>query len=82
MAKSLRSPDHLALISVLRRARDTAGLTQQQVAAALSRPQSYVAKVEVGERRLDVVEFIELARVLGHSPETLIGEVERLKGRG
>lgn len=76
MAKSLRSPKHLALIAVLRHARLTAGMTQQDVAEVLSRPQSFVAKVEVGERRLDVIEFMELARALGHTPQNLIGKVE------
>lgn len=77
MAKSLRSPEHLAMIAVIRHTRLAAGLTQQDVAEALSRPQSFVAKVEVGERRLDVVEFIELARALGHSPQALIGKIEQ-----
>jgi transcriptional regulator with XRE-family HTH domain len=75
MAKSLRSREHIALISVIRQARDAAGLTQQQVATTLSRPQSFVAKIEVGERRLDVVEFMELAKALGHSPDALLGKV-------
>jgi transcriptional regulator with XRE-family HTH domain len=46
-------------------ARKVAGLTQAQLATKLSRPQSYVSKYERGERSLDVVEFLETARVLG-----------------
>lgn len=62
--KSLRTPEHKTLIALLVAAREKAGLTQQQLASQLRRPQSYVAKYEGGERRLDVVEFIELARAL------------------
>jgi hypothetical protein len=40
-------------------------LTQQQVADRLKRPQSFVAKYEGGERRLDVIEFLAVARTLG-----------------
>lgn len=45
-----------------------AGLTQQELAKRLKRPQSFVAKYEGGERRLDVVEFITIARAIGADP--------------
>jgi transcriptional regulator with XRE-family HTH domain len=45
-------------------ARKSAGLTQDELARKLSRPQSFVSKYERGERRLDVVEFLEVARAL------------------
>ncbi|MDP1730325.1 MAG: helix-turn-helix transcriptional regulator [Devosia sp.] len=40
-------------------------MTQAQVATALGHPQSYIAKIEGGERRLDVVELVDLADVIG-----------------
>jgi len=46
-------------------ARKSAGLTQQAVADVLGKPQSFVAKYENGERRLDVVEFIRIANEPG-----------------
>jgi transcriptional regulator with XRE-family HTH domain len=49
-----------------------AGLTQQALALRLKKPQSFVAKYEGGERRLDVVEFVAIARVLGADPVRLI----------
>lgn len=52
-------------------ARRSAGLTQDEVAKRLERPQSFVAKYEGGERRLDVVEFIALARALEQDPLVL-----------
>jgi hypothetical protein len=38
----------------------------------LKRSQSFIAKIEVGERRIDVVEFIEIARALGREPVELL----------
>ena len=57
MAKTLRSPQHIFLCEQLRNARTEAGLTQTNLAERIGKPQSYVAKVETHERRLDVVEF-------------------------
>ena len=72
MGKTLRTNAHAALLDLLRRTRDEAGLTQAAVAERLGKPQSYVAKTEGGERRLDVVEFVTLARALGADPAALI----------
>lgn len=46
-------------------ARKAAGLTQRDVAKAIGKPPSFIAKIEQGERRLDLVEFIVIARALG-----------------
>lgn len=52
-------------------ARKSAGLTQAQVAFRLGRPQSFVAKYENGERRIDVVEFLAIASALKADPNLL-----------
>lgn len=44
--------------------RKNAGITQQNLAQALDKPQSYVSKYESGERRLDLVEFLDIAEAL------------------
>lgn len=75
MAKSLRTPEHLALMQVLIEVRKEAEITQQELADILDRPQSYVAKVETGERRLDVVEMIAWAGGIGQSPADLMTRV-------
>jgi transcriptional regulator with XRE-family HTH domain len=49
-------------------ARKEAHVTQVELAARLRRPQSFVSKYERGERRVDVVEFGEIAKVLGIDP--------------
>jgi transcriptional regulator with XRE-family HTH domain len=65
MPRSRRSPRYAALCASVTEARLAAGLTQADLARELRRPQSFVSKVESGERRLDVVEFLEVARALG-----------------
>jgi len=56
-------------------ARHAAGLTQQALAKRLGRPQSFVAKYERGERRLDLVELLAITAVLGSDVRRLIGAV-------
>lgn len=64
MPKSVFSPAYEQFRARLIQARTDAGLTQTDVASLLKRPQSYVSKYENGERRLDVIEFLEIAQVL------------------
>lgn len=61
-------------------ARHRSGKTQREVAATISKPPSFVAKVETGERRLDFVEFIVLARAVGEDPAVLLGDIARELG--
>jgi transcriptional regulator with XRE-family HTH domain len=74
--KSLRSPAHLKLMELLAAARDRAGLTQQQLADRLGKPQSFVSKYEGGERRLDLVEFMTIARALQFDWTVAVQELE------
>jgi transcriptional regulator with XRE-family HTH domain len=68
LKKSLNSPEQRRLLALLVEARERADLTQRDVAALLNKPQSFVAKYEGGERRLDVPEFIAVTRALGADP--------------
>lgn len=81
MTKSLRTKGHAALTQALIAARKESGLTQQELAAQLGRSQSFVAKIELGERRVEVVELVEIARILGVSAASLIAPVEAVLGR-
>jgi transcriptional regulator with XRE-family HTH domain len=58
-------------------ARKQAGVTQTELAAQLQRPQSFVAKYEGGERRLDVAEYLMIARALGADPYKLLRIAEK-----
>lgn len=60
---ALHTKRYRAFLARLRQAREDAGLTQQEVADALDRPQTWVSKCEIGERRVDFVELEELAEV-------------------
>jgi transcriptional regulator with XRE-family HTH domain len=65
MSRTLRSPRHGALRALLKEERKAAGLTQTQLANRLKRPQSFIAEVENGQRRLSVVEFMDYAEAIG-----------------
>lgn len=75
MKKSIYSRKQAALAKLLIEARKEVGLTQQAVADKLNKPQSFVAKYENGERRLDVVEFIEVTSALGFEPQKIFKHV-------
>ena len=61
--KSIFSHQHRELVRKLKAARLAAGLTQLQVAKKLKRPQSFIARLESGQRRIDVIELNVLAQL-------------------
>lgn len=63
MTNPVNAKDYQLLMKRLRLAREASGLTQREVAKKLRRPQSYVSKVERGERRIDPVELKQLAKI-------------------
>ncbi|WP_110753715.1 helix-turn-helix domain-containing protein [Phyllobacterium leguminum] len=75
MTNSFHSESYAILLTVLIEARRDKGLTQQIVAERLRKPQSYVAKIEGGERRLDMVEFIALSQALEIKPDALFARI-------
>lgn len=77
MARSLHTSDYDYFRSLLIAARERSGLTQAQVALKIRRPQSFVSKYEIGERRLDVVEFIEVCIALGVSPQSIVANLQK-----
>jgi transcriptional regulator with XRE-family HTH domain len=68
MQKSLKSAEYTRLIQLLVAVRHETGIRQHALARKLGRPQSFIAKYEGGERRIDVIEFIAIARALGADP--------------
>ena len=67
MDKSIHSKEYKVVLARLKKARLEAGLTQVQVANKLGHHQSYVSKIESGERRVDVVELNKFAKLYSKS---------------
>jgi transcriptional regulator with XRE-family HTH domain len=78
MHKTVHSPEQLAFRQLLINARKKADLTQQQLSKKLRKPQSFVAKYEGGERRLDVIEFLEICRAVGTDPMRILHALLRI----
>jgi len=72
LPKSIYTDRHRKLCELLKMQRKAAGLTQTVVAKRLAKPPSYVAKYEGGDRRLDVLEFVDVAAAIGFDPSKLI----------
>lgn len=78
MAKSLHTPEYEQFRKLLLLAREESGLTQLEVATRLAKPQSFVAKYEGGERRVDVIEYIEICQALNVDPIDLINKLRSI----
>ena len=63
MGKSIYSKEYKGVVDKLKKARQKAGLKQEEVASKLKKPQSFISKIESGERRVDVVELKQLAKI-------------------
>jgi ribosome-binding protein aMBF1 (putative translation factor) len=76
VAKTIRSKGQVALCQALVEARIKAGLGQEELAAKLMCHQSLVARIESGQRRIDVVELVVLARAMGFDPSEMLALVQ------
>jgi len=77
MEKAIYTKRQKKLGALLRLARRKALLSQAALAEKLDKPQSFVSNYETGQRRLDVVELVAIAEVLGISASDVVAEVER-----
>ena len=77
MSKSLFTRKHTQLRKLLAKARLDANLTQTALAHRVNRRQAYISRIERGERRIDVVEFLELAHAIGLNPAKFIADFDR-----
>lgn len=73
--KGFQDARYRALIGLLVDARKKRGLSQEALAIRLNRHQQFVSRYETGERRLDVVEFIDIARALQCDVSALVATV-------
>jgi transcriptional regulator with XRE-family HTH domain len=73
----VQSAAYQAAIAAIVERRKANSITQRGLAARLEKPQSFVSKIESRERRLDIIEFIAIARALGIEPRALLDEIIR-----
>jgi len=79
MPKTLGSARQGALVALLIERRLKAGLSQAALAKKLRRYQSFVATVESGQRRIDVVEFLDFADAIGFEPSDALRQIRKAK---
>lgn len=68
MQKTINNPKNAKLLKWLREQREAKGFNMRELGAKLDVPHSFICKVEQGERRLDVIEFIQYCKALDISP--------------
>ena len=73
--KTIHSTEHEALRQLLKDARLSRDLSQVELSARLEEPQSFVSKVERGDRMLNAIEFADYVSALGLKPAKLFGEL-------
>lgn len=77
MEKTIYTPASKALQAKLRSLRKTAGITQRALADKLGRVHSFVTRMEQGQRRLDVLEFIRVCQALKVDPPEVLADLLR-----
>jgi transcriptional regulator with XRE-family HTH domain len=80
MLKTVFTAEHKIITTRLSELRTRAGLSQRDLAERLAVPQAFVSKIETGERKLDLVEYIVVCKAIGASPEeaaSVIADVSR-----
>ena len=77
VGRHLRSTRHRALIAAIVEARKATGLSQREFAAKLKRSNNFVWRIEAGERQVNVLDFIEIAKAAGLEPVELMNHVMR-----
>lgn len=82
MSKTIFGGDHQHLVQVLTEARKASGLTQTELAKLVGKDQTYISIIERGQRRVDVLEFVALAKAMKADPASLFEQVlKRLSKR-
>lgn len=76
MEKSIYTNEYAAVLELLREFREEAGITQVELAGLLGQSQSFVSKVERGDRRLDIVQLRTICRILGTSLPDFVTRLE------
>lgn len=79
MTRSVFTEEYRLFRKILKQERLKAKLSQQVLAKKLNRPANFVSRYELGERRLDVIELIEIAHAIGFKASKLVEKLEKLE---
>ena len=78
MEKSLHSQGYMAMLRLLRKTRQSVGVTQEELATRLDETQTFISKCERGERRIDVIELRKFCEALGIPLSKFVRDLERV----
>ncbi len=74
--KTIYSPEYEQIVALLREVREQAGLSQAELAERLQRPRTFVTKCELGERRIDLLEWLRFCRACKVEPSEFLLRLE------
>jgi transcriptional regulator with XRE-family HTH domain len=74
---SVFTPEYTLFLRHFHEARKSAGLSQEEAATRMGKPQSYISKCQTGERRVDVIELYNYCEALGISFAEFTQELEK-----
>lgn len=77
MEKTIYTSEYAVVLRLLKETREQAGLTQTDLAKKLRQSQSFVSKIECGDRRLDVIQLRTMCRHLGLALGDFVEKLER-----
>jgi transcriptional regulator with XRE-family HTH domain len=75
MPKTIFEGAHSALVEIMINARKRSGLTQAELGGRVGKDQTFISLIERCQRRIDVLEFIALARAMDAPPEELFARL-------
>lgn len=78
MSKTLHSKRHELLVAAIAEQRRAKGLSQAQVAKTLGRHQPFIANIESGQRRVDVLELLTIARIIDLDVHAIIERLQQV----
>jgi transcriptional regulator with XRE-family HTH domain len=81
MEKSIFTDEYAAFLNLLREIRQAANITQVQLADKIGQSQSFVSKIEIGERRLDVIQLRTICQALDTTLPEFISKLEERLGK-
>lgn len=75
---TVRTRRHQRLVELLIAARKRAGLRQAELARRVGKTQTFVARIEAGERRIDAIELLALCKIIGLDPLKVVRKLLKI----